>query len=139
MSPLNTFALVFGFTRIVNSRGAVSPTTRAIPSRIAVTNPVLAAGMITRKNALRCGAPRASAAERKSPGTSFNTSSLIRITVGNINRTNADEASQPAGREMPVETKTAKMNNPATIEGRPLMDWAKNLTGPRNRPRVSVK
>ena len=139
MSPLKTLALVFGFTRIVKSSGAVSPTMRAIPSKIAVTRPVFAAGMITKKNALRCGAPSARAADLKSPGTSFKTSSLIRITVGSIKSTNADEANQPAGRETPVETKTAKINKPATIEGRPLMDWAKNLTGPRKRPRVSVK
>ena len=106
MSPVKGLALVWAVIRVVRTSGAVSPTTRAMPSKTAVTNPVLAAGIITWKKARRCGAPKAKAADRRSPGTSFKTSSLIRITVGSIKSTNADEANQPAGRETPVETKT---------------------------------
>ena len=79
------------FESDVSSSGAVSPITRAVPKIAAVIRPLRTVGNTIIMVVRHWRAPRAKLAERKSSGTSFNTSSDVRATVGSIKIPRANE------------------------------------------------
>ena len=81
---VNGFKFVLLAFEVVRSRGAVSPTTRAIPNTTAVIKPVLAVGITIIKVTRALLDPKATAASLTSFGTNFKTSSAVLATVGNI-------------------------------------------------------
>lgn len=82
--PLNGFKLSASAPPTVNNSGAVSPATLAIPKIIAVTKPLLAAGITIMATVRHWVAPKANHASRRSVGINFKTSSEVLATVGII-------------------------------------------------------
>src|SRR6188768_1280296 len=78
-----------GLLNAVNKSGAVSPATRAIASITPVAIPGAAVRSITRKVARHLGTPSPSAASRSDSGTNLSSSSVVRVTVGNISTASA--------------------------------------------------
>ena len=68
----------------VKINGAVSPAPRANANITPVTIPGKAAGIITVNVEYHVGAPSPRAASRIDSGTSFNISSVVRVTMGII-------------------------------------------------------
>ena len=83
-------------------------------------------------------APKAKPASRRSLGISFNTSSEVLATVGIIKTVNAKAPAMALYAFPNCTIQTAKINNPATIDGTPLIACTKNLTSPANRPLTST-
>ena len=68
---------------------------RATPSTTAVRMPVRAVGSTTDHTVRHCGAPRAMDASRRPPGTTFRTSSVVRVMDGTSRMARAIDPANP--------------------------------------------
>ena len=82
----------------VKSSGAVSPTTRAMPSTDTVVRPDLAVGRTTFHTVRHWLAPSAYDASRRLLGTSRSITSEVRVTIGSIITARASAAARPSCR-----------------------------------------
>ncbi len=79
----------------VKSNGAVSPDIRATASRMPVVTPPRTAFSVTFRITFHIGAPSATAASRRLPGTSRSMFSVVRTTTGIAISASAIEPAQP--------------------------------------------
>src|SRR6478609_3571697 len=107
-----------GLLNAVNKSGAVSPATRATASITPVAMPGAAVRSITRTVARHLGTPSPSAASRSDSGTNLSSSSVVRVTVGNIS---TPSATPPANAEkcLACSTTNAYTKMPTVIDGTP--------------------
>ncbi len=89
--------------------------------------PVKAVGSTTKQIVRHRGTPRANDASRRSAGTSLSISSAARTTVGIIRIDSASAPANPEKLKPSSSSQNARMNRPATIEGRPVMTSTKKL------------
>ncbi len=102
----------------VKSRGAVSPAARATASKQAVTIPLIAVRITTRRLVRQFATPSASDASRSDPGTSLTSSSVARARVGIMMIASATAPARPE--KCPIGTTTsAYATMPTTIDGTP--------------------
>uniref|UniRef100_A0A6J7PZE2 Unannotated protein n=1 Tax=freshwater metagenome TaxID=449393 RepID=A0A6J7PZE2_9ZZZZ len=136
---LRGFEFVVDVIPETSRTGAVSPTPRATPRITALTRPDLAVGSTTCQTVRHCGAPVASEASRRFPGTSRRTTSADRTMMGSIMMLMAREAAKPDRSNPRMSTQVAKMKRPARIEGSAVIAVTTLRTSPRIRLRVSLR
>ena len=95
MASLNGLYTTTEAPKMVRSRGAVSPATRATPRMPEVTSPDFAVGSTIPATVRHWVAPSAAPASRRSLGTSFSTSSAVRATVGSMRMASAMPPARP--------------------------------------------
>ena len=123
----------------VSSTGAVSPMPRAMPRITAVARPDRAVGRTTWRTVRHWGAPRASDASLRLPGTSRSTTSADRMMIGSIMMLTAMAAARPDRSKPRIRIQVAKMNSPARIEGSAVMASTTVRTNRENRLLISLR
>ena len=123
----------------VNRTGEVSPTPRAVARMMEVVSPERDVGRTTFHTVFHWDAPRPMEASLSVCGTRRNTTSAERIMMGSIMTLIAREAANPDFGTPNIKMAVAKMNRPATMEGRAVIASTMVRTKREKRPGISLR